>query len=315
MLKRASSVQSVIEDEQKGELVKDEQRGVGHVSFAIYMLYISAAGGLLLFIIYIVLMFSFFGINTGSTFWLALWSNQNNSSSSSSDKHSSWYYLGYYALIQMSSLVALLISLFFSLMVRLKASVKLHNNLLQHLLHAPMVFFDTTPLGRIINRFSQDIYAVDQAVPNSVSAVVRVGGMLIVMAISVCIASPYFGAALLPFFLFYYYLQKYFIATSRELRRLSALMNSPIFSHFGESLTGSATIRAFGKVEDFCKKNRETIDNDHKAYYPSFAGNRWLGIRLETIGNFLIGSAALSCAISKLILHIYLSFTYILLQI
>ena len=83
---------------------------------------------------------------------------------------------------------------------------------------------------------------------------------------------------MIPLFYAYYKLQQYFIATVRELRRLSAIMNSPIYSHFTETLDGINVIQSWGKYKsvEFCKHNRDLIDNDHKTWYPTYMGNRWL---------------------------------------
>merc|ERR1719295_586655 len=167
------------------------------------------------------------------------------------------------------------------------------------MMHAPMEFFDTTPIGRIINRFARDMYAVDQAVPQSYQSMIRITLMMLATTLGVCIVTPWFAIALLPMGILYYYLQKYFITTSRELRRLSTLMNSPIFSNFSESIAGVDTLRSFGKFEEFSDKNKKMVDSDHQAYYPSVAANRWLAIRLELIGNGLIGAAALFCAVTQ----------------
>ena len=150
----------------------------------------------------------------------------------------------------------------------------------------------------ILYSFSRDMYAVDQAVPASYSSAMRVFFWVGATLVTVVIVTPYFAAALLPMIVFYWFVQKYFIATSRELRRLSSLMNSPIYSHFSESLEGVSIIRAFGKGESFSTKNQSMIDADHNAYYPSIAANRWLAVRLEFIGNILIFVSAISCAAS-----------------
>ena len=117
--------------------------------------------------------------------------------------------------------------------------------------------------------------------------------------LGVIVVTPYFMIIIIPLTIFYWFVQKYFIATQRELRRISSLMNSPIYSHFSESIDGTLTIRAFNRINQFSDKNKDLIDADHAAYYPSVAANRWLAIRLEILGNIMIGFAAFSCAFSK----------------
>ena len=167
------------------------------------------------------------------------------------------------------------------------------------MLSAPMSFFDTTPIGRILNRFSKDIYAIDQAVPFSMRLFVQFTVYCSAVIVSVIVVTPYFAIIVLPVCVFYWFVQKYFIATARELRRISSLMNSPIYSHFSETIDGSLTIKAFNKVSEFSNKNKQLIDGDHESYYPSISINRWLAVRLEMCGNVMIGVAAFACAYSK----------------
>lgn len=109
-----------------------------------------------------------------------------------------------------------------------------------------MTFFDTTPMGRILNRFSSDLYSVDDSLPfilNILLATVfNLLGMLLVMSYGL----PWVLLALLPLALFYYRTQEFYRHTSRELKRLCSLTLSPVYSHFSETLTGLGTIRASG---------------------------------------------------------------------
>ena len=158
---------------------------------------------------------------------------------------------------------------------------------------------DTTPIGRLINRFGRDMYAVDQTIPQSLQSALRIGVQMLSTIVGIVVVTPWYALALLPMGVLYHYIQKYFIATSRELRRLSTLKNSPIFSKFSESLAGVDTLRTFGKFEEYSNKIKKMIDINHQAYYPSIAANRWLSIRLGLIGNCLIGAAALFCAVTQ----------------
>ena len=269
-------------EKNKGQLIKDEMRESGDVDWRMYKLYIVAGGGYFWFICLVIGMIIYYLCNQGATFWLAIWSNDSDKTN---PKHSSWYYLWIYSVINFSSLLFLFASLFVALVTRLRASKLLHIKLLDRLLHAPMRFFDTHPIGRIINRFSRDMLSVDNDIPASWASAIRIALYLMSVLLVVCIVTPYFSIGVLPLGIFYWYVQRYFIASSRELRRLSSLMNSPIYSNYGEALEGVRVIRAFNKESTFSDKNKRLVDSDHKAYYPSVASNRWLAIRLEFLGN------------------------------
>lgn len=107
-----------------------------------------------------------------------------------------------------------------------------------------MTFFDTTPLGRILNRFSSDLSSVDDSLPFTLNILLAnaVGllGLLVVMAAGL----PWVLLPLLPLALLYQRTQSFYRHTARELKRLCSLTLSPLYSHFSETLTGLGTIRA-----------------------------------------------------------------------
>ena len=275
----------------KGQLTEDEEREVGDVSMTTFKMYFTGIGCCIIFMIFACGVLSNI-IGQTATFWLAIWSDDLWN-------RTAVFYILIFFLIQFLSIFSQFINNIFIVFARIRASIKLHNSLLIHVIHAPMRFFDTTPIGRIINRFSKDMNNIDSDVPQGFTSFLRMGLWMVFSVITVCIVSWYFALAAIPLTYAYYKLQQYFIATVRDLRRLSAIMNSPIYSHFSETLDGINVIQAFKKSNEFCKHNRLLIDDDHRTWYPTYMGNRWLSIRLESIANLLIGVAAFVCAITS----------------
>lgn len=105
-------------------------------------------------------------------------------------------------------------------------------------------------------------------------------------------STPVFVALILPLGGIYLYIQRYYLRTSRELKRLDSVSRSPIYAHFQESLSGISTIRAYRQQRRFSQENEWRIDANLRAYYPSISANRWLAVRLEFIGSFIILAAA-----------------------
>ena len=91
----------------------------------------------------------------------------------------------------------------------------------------------------------------------------------------------------------FYFLQKFYVSTARQVKRLESISRSPIYSHFGETVSGATTIRAYGMTRRFIATNEKKIDENQVCYYPTFVSSRWLAVRLETIGNIIILFAAL----------------------
>lgn len=165
-----------------------------------------------------------------------------------------------------------------------EASKKLLHRAMQRVLRAPMSFFDTTPLGRIVNRFAKDIDIMD----NNLTDTMRIASMTLAMILSVFILVIayyyYFAAALVPLMLIYLTSAAFYRASAKELKRHEAVLRSFVFARFNEAVYGTATIRAYGADEQYVKRLNEAIDNMVSAYYLTFANQRWLSIRLDAIG-------------------------------
>ncbi|EPQ63984.1 Bgt-2044 [Blumeria graminis f. sp. tritici] len=157
---------------------------------------------------------------------------------------------------------------------------------------SPMSFFETTPAGRILNRFSSDIYRVDEVLARTFNMLfVNTARALFTLAV-ISSSTPGFVALVIPLSFVYYWIQRYYLRTSRELKRLDSVSRSPIYAHFQESLGGISTIRAYRQQERFAQENEYRVDANLRAYYPSINANRWLAVRLESIGSIIIFSAA-----------------------
>lgn len=151
-----------------------------------------------------------------------------------------------------------------------------------------MKFFDTTPIGRILNRFSKEIDVVDSSLPDDFNAVFRELYRIASTLIVIVYATPLFSFFIIPIYLVYRYIQKFYLNCSRELKRLESISHSPIFSCFSEVLEGVTTIRAYKCQNNFIKDNEDKINKNLSAFFIMMSGNTWLGIRLEFIGSFVI---------------------------
>jgi ATP-binding cassette subfamily C (CFTR/MRP) protein 1 len=152
-----------------------------------------------------------------------------------------------------------------------------------------MSFFDTTPSGRILNRFSADIDKIDHSLTRLFEAY---GGCIFFVlgtVIALCVVYVYFFAPLLIVTAMYYYVQQYFVRSSLEIQRLESVTKSPIFSHFGESLAGASTLRAFGiaHLRRCMDQSVALLDENHRMVLTSQLCQCWLGVRLETISTVL----------------------------
>lgn len=151
-----------------------------------------------------------------------------------------------------------------------------------------MSFFDTTPLGRITNRFSKDVDILDNNLPESLRMYLNtIGSILTVMAL--VLAYYYiFIAAVVPLIVLFLIAAYYYRSSAREIKRNEALLRSHIFAKFSEAIYGTSTIRAYGLQSRFTEQIKTTVDDYNGAYFLTFANQRWLSLRLDAIGLVMI---------------------------
>lgn len=163
----------------------------------------------------------------------------------------------------------------------------------------PMSFFDTTPLGRIVNRFSKDTDIIDAYLPSVIRNWIWMGLSVVAIFIVISISTPIFLSVALPVVVIYYFVQKFYVATSRQLKRLESTTRSPIYSHFSESISGQSTIRAYNETNRFTVESETKVDVNQAISYMSICANRWLGVRLEILGSFVVLAAALFLVLAR----------------
>ncbi|KAI9335777.1 P-loop containing nucleoside triphosphate hydrolase protein [Obelidium mucronatum] len=265
------------------ELVTAEDRETGAVKTSVFLSFAVAMGGwpvvtLLLFILVLAQ-----SSRIATDLWLVYWANHGIAGLGNAEYM--WTYFG----LGLFQAVAIIV---FSMLVAVGGTVaakSLHQDALGRIIHTPSSFFDTNPLGRVLNRFSRDQDVIDNTLPDAVRMFFISFGMAVSTFCLVTYAtSGWFLLALVPLMAAYYYVQAMYRATARELKRLDALTRSPLYSHINESMTGVNTIRAYREQTRFLKKTDALIDQNNKPYYLQQLGARWLGMRLEYIGNALV---------------------------
>ncbi|XP_039282649.1 multidrug resistance-associated protein 1 [Nilaparvata lugens] len=219
------------------------------------------------------------------TFWLASWTQQHDNPNI---KQESIFYVSVYASFGIGFLVSMAIFSYSIYMGALKASISFHNELLNSVFRFPMSFFDQTPLGRLLNRFGGDVYTMDSQLPLNmqyyISTSFRIMGVLVITLQYYPIVFPVFVTVILSYLL----LQNYFLNTSRQLALLETKSRTPIFSHFEEALSGVTVIRAYKAEEKFIGVNRSNIQKNLSIAYHTVIANRWLDLRMETIGHIFL---------------------------
>jgi len=268
---------------------RSEHTQKGSVKWEVYLSYMKACGvwNVLLFMLCIVISM---GLSVLANVWLKYWSELN---SREGGNPSPWKNLGiYFGICLFTAIFSLCETLVQWLLCSISGSKKMHQKMLDCVLRAPMEFFETTPIGRILNRFSNDISKIDESLfrvfANFFGSAVRVGFTILVIVLS----TWQFILFVIPLGFIYRYFQMYYLSTSRELRRLDSITRSPIFAHLQETLNGAETIRAYDQSDRFVFLSCYKMNRNMSAYHPSMTANRWLSIRLEFIGSLIILGAS-----------------------
>lgn len=276
-------------------LMQTEERTTGNVVARAYYQYAIACGGIFVFSLLILFWCATVALSVIVQWWLAYWSEQTGLG----DDRSLGFFLGiYFALAAGYAIMTMFRGVWF-LSLALYASKRLHSRMLASVLRAPLSFFDTTPIGRIISRFSRDVSVLDELLPQFFQQMLTTVLNLIASYVFIGTILPLFFAVAVPVTIVYFLLQRFFNRTSLELKRLDSISKSPIYAHFSETLGGLSTLRAYGKQDQSRRENMDMIDVNQRAYFSWIAANRWFSLNLEMCGTLLIFSTALFGVIAR----------------
>ena len=291
-----------LSDEKKvkntSKLIEAEKSETGSVKWTVYWDYlqrVGVVGGCAVFLSYM----GASAFNIASSQWLSLWSDDSLDPQLKDDIRWRNIRLGIYAVLGSGEAIFLLISTITLNLATLRGAKMLHNDMLHRMFRAPMSFFDTTPMGRILNRFARDIDVCDTLLNMNIRMTMtqtfRTLSAFIVMAIE----TPIVLAVILPIGVLYLIVQRFYIPTSRQLRRIESTTRSPIYIHFSETLSGATSIRAYGSVDKFIDESNRRVDMNNMSAFSSVITSCWLSIRLEFLGYSIIFVNALYAVLSR----------------
>lgn len=266
-----------------------EKQALGSVKLNVYKEYIDASSrtGSIVWFISIVTSCSF---SVASNYWLKNWAEQNSNSGNNED---AIRYIGIYALLGFgSSLFILIRSALLWTYLSINASRNIHDRMSKSIFTAPMSFFERTPIGRIMNRFTSDINRVDDVLPRAFGGFFNSTMSTIFTLGVIAVVVPSYTLVIAALSIAYFYYQKHFLSISRELKRLVSVSRSPIYAHFQETLNGVDTVRAFNQIDRFKYLDDANLDFNLKSLYMLRSSNRWLSSRLQFIGSMSILSAS-----------------------
>ncbi|KAI8603338.1 multi drug resistance-associated protein MRP [Dissophora ornata] len=290
----------------KAELIAVEKMRAGNVTLDTILVYLKALSYRNFFVILALLIAAQVCL-VSSSLWLKHWIKRSEDSSDGSDSDpinsyipSIKLFLGVYAILTFFYVaIYVILSWIMFADARIRASEILHRNLISKILRLPMSFFDTTPLGRILNRFSSDFASVDDRIPNklfdSLYFIVSVSSTLILIIYT----TPFFTLAIKFLIAGYWAIQFCFLKISSATTRLHSVSKSPVYQHFSESLNGVSTIRAMMVQDRFIKANAVWTDKMANNFIGSLTSKRWVEVQLRLLSTLVLLFAALFAVLGR----------------
>lgn len=248
-------------DKDQSRLTDEEAVGTGYVGWRVYYEYLRRIGWKFLLPSMLAMLICY-GSEFGSSVWLSKWSTDQDPS------RRNGYLTGFGLFLVSTSIFNFVLWIVFMLGC-LRAAASFHEQLLRSVMRSPLSFFDTTPMGRIVNRFSRDIESIDNDVPLCMN--MTMGNILWVTLLSVlvCILSVYFIAVVAFTLFFFLGLTVISLPSFRHVHRLQSVTRSPVFTHFSETISGVTSIRAFGVRTQFLRTLECRVDDNINCCYHS----------------------------------------------
>ncbi|KAF1329530.1 Abc transporter c family member 2, partial [Globisporangium splendens] len=282
-------------------LVQKEDRVKGKVSGHIYKSYFDGSGadGVLIMALLGVIYAVSQGVRTLVDWWQGHWAKnmaRDGVDPGYSDLRFGMWYLG------LVVLCCLLTVIRGQLLVEacIRSSKSLHNEMFRRVLSAPVnSYFDVTPVGRILNRFSNDLDQMDTILPQQYQQLFQNIAVTIGALIVSATSSYWIGISYIPMLVVFVAVGVYFKQTSREVKRLDGITRTPVYNLFDETLSGLPTIRAFKMQDTFIHLNKNAIDANTTAYFTYWMTGRWLAARLDWMSVVIIFVVSLYLVATK----------------
>ncbi|KAM9830036.1 ATP-binding cassette sub-family C member 4 isoform 1-T1 [Syngnathus typhle] len=310
---QTSSVHSVQDGEhleaEAVHTVAEESRAQGSIGFSIYMKYLRAGASILFVVIVMLLNILAQVAYIVQDWWLAYWAEeQRKLDTNSTMEHNVTkvnkeldlgFYLGIYGGLTAATIIFGFVRTLLMFNVLVRSTQALHDKMFSAILRTPVRFFDINPIGRVLNRFSKDVGQLDSTMPWTFVDFIQVFLQIVgVVAVAVGVI-PWILLPVVPLLIVFLFLRRYFLETSRDIKRLESTTRSPVFSHLSSSLHGLWTIRAFRAEGRFQKAFDAHQDMHTAAWFLFLTTSRWFAIRLDAMCSIFVTVTTFGCLLLR----------------
>jgi ABC-type multidrug transport system fused ATPase/permease subunit len=252
------------------KLMEEEKRAVGRISKDVWTTYLKACGGPFYWSIFAFALLISTLVPVADNGWLKVWSG-----ASPEDARDPTFYIGVYTAITLSGLVITTSRWFALYRGSIHASIILYERLLETVLFANLRFHDTVSRGRLLNRFGKDFEGIDSSLSDNLGR----STMYLLSTLTTFVTLIYIGgwpffALILVLSLFYARIARVYSQTSRDMRRLDSVTRSPLYSIYGETISGVTVLRAFGASSKFLRDMLRNLDTNSCSYYWMWGGKQ-----------------------------------------
>ncbi|KAG7398177.1 hypothetical protein PHYBOEH_011500 [Phytophthora boehmeriae] len=273
-------------EEDVGQLIQEEDRVKGTVTADVYKTYFNESGmnGLVVILLVVLFYTGSQAVRVVVDWWPSHWAKAMSDTTYSGEAFALWYV----GLIVVAAMLTLGRALFLTESC-VRTSKNLHNELFRRVLAAPVNrYFDVTPVGRVLNRFSNDLDQLDSLLPKDYQLLLQHSSMALGSLVVSAFASYWIAVAYIPIIAVFFITGQYFKKTSCEVKRLEGVTRTPVYNLFSETLSGLQTIRAFKMQGAFERMNKMVVDENANMYITYWSAGRWLAARLDMLSVVII---------------------------
>ncbi|EGF83523.1 hypothetical protein BATDEDRAFT_18633 [Batrachochytrium dendrobatidis JAM81] len=276
---------AVVEDtgaDKNGDIIVEEDRNLGAVEGKTYWSYVVACGGYSYLVVVAITAILAQASHLLTDLWLSWWTS-NMYPNLTADQYLRIYtgLGGIQVFFSLALNAAILVGGY-------RSAHYYHSAALKRLIAAPMSFFDSQPIGRILNRMSKDVESIDQAIWILLFlAIISTTGLISIVVLMAYVL-PYMLLIVVPLIVLYFYIIKYYQNANRELKRLESVQRSPLYAHISESLAGIATVKAFRVEKRFVQRQRTLMDLSNTPSMLKLLGSVWVNMRIELLASIVV---------------------------
>ena len=274
------------------QLSTDDTMSTGAIPRSTYLTYFRSVKNPLLIVLALGMYFAANGSQFFQQLIVAKWTEASTAGGIAAAVSSKYLRQLIYAALGVS--VTIYIRSYLTMILGARASKTIHEAMTKSVFGAPISFFSSTPSGQLLTRFGKELEVVDRNLPDGIGSTMYCFLQVFFSSLALAgVVTPFMVIPLGLIGIFYVKTMQLFRPAARDLKRIESSSRSPIYTHFREALAGTETIRSIPVGRSlWSRKHRQLADENLSIYYTVKAIDRWLSVRLETLGNFVVFSSA-----------------------